>query len=95
MASAKRIEKIFQTFMANNYWKEYYDGAKSDRQREKIKLDLYYSDTCDESVMPEILKLEDEMTAEEWEHELGYTMPCPRIGYIKRKIKEARERENS
>ena len=94
MASAKRIEKVFNEFMENDFWKEYYDGAKSDKQKEKIKLDFYYSDTDDESVMPEILKLEGEFTVEEWKYELANTIPSPRVGYIKRKMKEAQEREN-
>ena len=42
MADEKSIEHAFDVFMKNDYWKEFYDGPKSDAQRRKNQIGFLY-----------------------------------------------------
>ena len=88
MVNAEAVREGLQEWLENPHWAKYYDSAPSDKCREYIALDFYYSDTEDDEVAEALDELEKDLTVEDWKHLLKYSDPGPERGKIIRKIAE-------
>ena len=88
MADRNDIQENLKEWLENPSWAEYYSAAPSDRCREFITLEFWYSETEDDEVLPAMDALEDEMDAAELRHLAAWCGDNPRKGVLARKIAE-------
>ena len=94
VVNGKKVRKNLEEWLGNPYWAEYYRGAPSEKCREFIALEFYFSEYGDEEAAGAMDRIEEELDAAG----LRYLMKCcgnsPRKGILARKIteKEAAER---
>ena len=70
--SEKELSRILKEWLKNPYWAEYYSGAPSDRCREFIALEFYYSEHEEEETGKEMDRIEAEMDQADLRHLLRY-----------------------
>ena len=92
MINKDRMNEAVAKFMENSYWKKYLDTAPSDRCKDYIKYEFYYSTIDDEDddideVVEKMNEYEEKMDKEDWEHLYKYASG-PFKGICKDKIKE-------
>ena len=87
MVNASAVREGLNEWLQNPYWAEYYNTAPSDRCKEYIALDFYYSDTEDEGAAEALDKFEPFLELEDWEHIYKYT-EGPERAKIAQKIAE-------
>ena len=83
-----KIEQAVEAFCKNDYWREYYEGAPSDKCKEWIGLDFCYS----MFFLPKDIKekseaLEKDFTIDDWEHLKKYAGHNPFYAKCSREIK--------
>lgn len=78
MADRDEVRSILEDTLENPYWAAYYHGAPSDRCREFIALEFYYSEYEDEEVGAEMDRIEEKMDAAELRHLLKHCGNNPR-----------------
>ena len=86
MDTAKAINTVLQEWLENPAWKAYYEEAPSDRCREFIALEFYYSDTEDEETAQNMDKIEAGLGIEDLKHLAEYAGNNPRKAALIRKI---------
>ena len=86
MIGKNEIQSTLQDWLRNPSWKEYYDEAPSDRCREFIALEFYYSDTEDEKAAQEMDRIEAELNVEDLQHLAKYAGNNPRKAALLRRI---------
>lgn len=74
MIYAKDVQKAVALFRRNPYWREYYDGAPTERLKEWIGYQFYYSSSGipEDEVVECMRRLEEELNWQEWEYLLRY-----------------------
>ena len=85
------MERILKEWLENPFWREYYEGAPSDRCRELIALEFMYSeDGYDEEELEEIQRemerVEETLGLEDWQHLYRYCGNNPRKKIIHDRI---------
>ena len=88
MTDRDDVRAVLDETLKNPYWAEYYHSAPSDRCREFIALEFYYSEYEDEETGRTMDAIEDRMNAEELRHLMKYCGNNPRKGVLARKIAE-------
>ena len=78
-------------FLANPYWKEYYETAPSEKCRAYVGLEFCNSNRDNEAVREAMKELREELELEDWKHLLKYSGNNPMRGYIRKKIREMEE----
>ena len=84
----RAIKNVLDEYMGNPYWAEYYHSAPSDRCREFIALEFYYSEYEDEETGAAMDGIEEQMNAEELRHLMKHCGNNPRKGILARRIAE-------
>lgn len=86
MADRNEIREVLQEWLENPAWKSYYEDAPSDRCRDFIALEFFYSDTEDEETAREMDAVEAELAAEDLRHLVLYAGNNPRKAALLRRI---------
>lgn len=88
MAGTNEIRKTLQEWLENPAWSRYYDTAPSERCREFIALEFYYSDTEDEAAAVKMDEIETTLNINDLKHLVRYAGSNPRKGALLRRIAE-------
>lgn len=88
MVDAEAVRESLQEWLENPYWRQRYETAPTDKCKEYIALDYYYSDTEDDEVAEALDAMESELTLEDWKHLLRFTDPGPERGKILQMIQK-------
>ena len=94
VVNGKKVSKNLEEWLGNPYWVEYYSGAPSEKCREFIALEFYFSEYEDEEAAAAMDRIEEELDAAGLRYLMKYCGNSPRKGILARKIteKEAAER---
>lgn len=88
MSGTNEIRKALQEWLVNPGWRHYYDTAPSERCREFIALEFYYSDTEDEAAAEKMDEIETTLNINDLKHLAKYAGSNPRKGTLLRRIAE-------
>ena len=88
MTDTDKVRENLSGWLENPYWAAYYREAPSDRCREFIALEFFYSEYEEEETGEAMDGIEDEMNAEELRYLLRHCGNGPRKGVLARKIGE-------
>ena len=88
MTDTEKVRENLEEWLKNPSWAEYYGGAPSERCREFIALEFYYSEYEEEEASEAMDGIEDEMDAEELRYLFARCGNNPRKGVLARKIAE-------
>ena len=88
MTDTEKVRDNLAEWLKNPSWAEYYGGAPSERCREFIALEFYYSEYEEEEASEAMDWIEDEMDAEELRYLFARCGNNPRKGVLARKIAE-------
>lgn len=88
MVDKDDIQENLKEWLENPSWAEYYNAAPSDRCREFIALEFYYSETENDEVLQTMDAIEDEMNAAELRHLMKWCGNNPRKSVLARKIEK-------
>lgn len=92
MIYAKDVQEAVTLFCQNPYWREYYDGAPTERLKEWIGYQFYYSSSGipEDEVVECMRRLEEELNWQEWAYLLRYAGNSPYKATVQRKIEALR-----
>ena len=82
------VAENLKEWLENPFWREYYEGAPSDRCRELIALEFMYSEEEQDDLIPEMENIEKELALEDWRHLYRYCGDNPRKKAIHDRIRE-------
>ena len=88
MTDTEKVRENLAEWLKNPSWAEYYGGALSERCREFIALEFYYSEYEEEEAAEAMDGIEDGMDAEELRYLFSRCGNNPRKGVLARKIAE-------
>ena len=88
MTDTEKVRENLAEWLGNPSWAEYYGGAPSERCREFIALEIYYSEYEEEEAAEAMDGIEDGMDAEELRYLFSRCGNNPRKGVLARKIAE-------
>ena len=88
MADREEIQENLKEWLENPSRAEYYHSAPSERCREFIALEFYYSEYEDEEVLPDMDAIEEKLDAAELRHLAKWCGENPRKGILLRRIAE-------
>lgn len=88
MIDPDEVQEILEDTLENPYWAKYYNDAPTEKCKEFIALEFYYSEFEDDDIAEAMDELEKELTLEDWKHLYEYCGHNPRKPYIAGKIKE-------
>ena len=88
MIDRDKVRANLAEWLENPSWAEYYGGAPSERCREFIALEFYYSEYEEEEASEAMDGIEDEMDAEELRYLFARCGNNPRKEVLARKIAE-------
>ena len=88
MTDTEKVRENLAEWLKNPSWAEYYGGAPSERCREVIALEFYYSEYEEEEAAEAVDGIEDGMDAEELRYLFSRCGNNPRKGVLARKIAE-------
>ena len=88
MTDTEKVRENLAEWLKNPSWAEYYGGAASERCREFIALEFYYSEYEEEEAAEAMDGIEDGMDAEELRYLFSRCGNNPRKGVLARKIAE-------
>ena len=88
MTDTEKVRENLEEWLKNPSWAEYYGGAPSERCREFIALEFYYSEYEEEEAAEAMDGIEDGMDAEELRYLFSRCGINPRKGVLARKIAE-------
>lgn len=77
MSDPAEVKAILEDTLENPYWAGYYNEAPSEKCKEYISLQFYYSEYEDDETAEEMDSLEAEMTPEDLKHLLKYAGNTP------------------
>ena len=86
MIDTKEVKSILDDTLENPYWAGYYNGAPSDKCKEYIALQFYYSEYEDDDAAEAMDAMEADLTLDDWKHLLKYAGNTPEHGRILKKI---------
>ena len=89
----RAVKENLREWLKNPSWAEYYNGAPSDRCREFIALEFYYSEYADGETAEEKDRIEEELGIDDLRHLMAWCGNNPRKGKLVRKIREMEEKE--
>ncbi len=75
-------------FLANPYWREYYETAPTEKCRAYIGLEYCNSNRESDAIREAMKQTEAELTREDWKHLMKYSGNDPRRRYIRKKNRE-------
>jgi len=84
----KEIQSTLQNWLRNPAWKAYFDEAPSDRCKEFIALEFYYSDTEDEETAQKMDQIEAELNIDDLRHLVKYAGNNPRKAALIHRIEK-------
>ena len=87
------VRENLEEWLKNPSWAEYYNGAPSDRCREFIALEFYYSEYEEEETAEEMDRIEGELGIDDLRHLMAWCGNNPRKGTLARKIREMEKKE--
>ena len=93
MTDRNEVRIILEDTLENPYWAAYYRDAPTDRCREFIALEFYYSEYEDEETGAEMDLIEAEMDAAELRYLLKYCGHNPRRKALHDRIDELTSKE--
>lgn len=95
MINAKDVQEAVKLFRRNPYWREYYDGAPTERLKEWVGYQFLLSQDpeCQDEVVAAMKWLEEEFTVEEWEYVYKYTGNNPYRLRVQKRIERLRGKE--
>jgi len=88
MVDANKVRENLEEWLENPHWAAYYNDAPSDKLKEYIALDFYYSETEEEEAAETMDAIEPELSIEDWKHLLKYSGNTPARAKIMKKIVE-------
>ena len=88
MTDTEKVRENLAEWLKNPSWAEYCGGAPSERCREFIALEFYYSEYEEEEAAEAMDGIEDGMDAEELRYLFSRCGNNPRKGVLARKIAE-------
>ena len=88
MVDANAVKEGLQEWLENPHWAEYYNGAPSEKCKEFVALEFYYSDTEDEEVAEAMDEIENQLSVEDLRWLMKFCGNNPRKGVLARKIAE-------
>ena len=88
MIDRNKVEENLKNWLGNPSWREYYETAPSEKCREFIEMELYYSECGEEEAGEEMDRIEAELKIPDLRHLMNYAGNNPRKGYLARKIRE-------
>ena len=87
MIDSAELEKNLLDWLKNPSWAEYYHSAPTDRCRQFIALEFYYSEYEEEETAEAMDAMEDSMDAEELRYLMAWAGSTPRKSQLAEKIK--------
>ena len=88
MIDRDEVREILEDTLRNPSWAEYYNGAPSDRCREFISLEFYYSEYEDDETGEAMDEIEETLDIDDLRHLFKYCGHNPRKGVLALKIEE-------
>lgn len=88
MIDMDEVRSILDDTLENPYWAEYYNGAPSDKCKEYIALEFYYSEYEDDETADAMDEIESQLSAEDLRWLMKFCGNNPRKGVLARKIAE-------
>ena len=88
MTDREEVREILEETMENPFWAAYYNDAPSDRCKEYIALEFYYSEYEDDETARALDQMENDLAIEDWKHLLKYSGNNPGRGKIAKRITE-------
>ena len=88
------VRKNLEEWLKNPSWAEYYGSAPSDRCREFIALEYYYSEYEDDEAAEAMDTIEETLDLDDLRHLYRYCPPNPRKGVLARRIAEMEKAGN-
>lgn len=95
MIDVNDVRQAVERFRRNPYWREYYDGAVSERLQEWVGYQFLLSQDpeCPDEVVAAMKRLEEEFTVEEWEYVHKFTGNNSYKATVQKKIEALRKKE--
>lgn len=90
MNNAKEAESLFNLYMDNPYWKEYYDTAPSKGCKDYIELNFTADAYDDEEYKQKRIAIMDTLLYADWEHLYKYAGNNPFKSYCKQRMEETK-----
>ena len=88
MIDWEKVRENLEEVLENPAWMEYYREAPSDKCREFIALEFYYSEYEEEETAEEMDRLEAELDIPDLRHLMAWCGNNPRKGILDRMIRE-------
>ena len=92
MINLTAVQGSLTKWMENPFWREYWETAPSERCRELIALEFYYSEYMTHEAVEAMRSLEESLSLEDWKHLYRYCGINPRRGFIAKRIRELENR---
>ena len=82
----RKVTENLKEWLVNPYWREYYEDAPSDKCRELIAMEFYYSEFELDETAAELDRIEEELSLEDWRYLLKWCGNNPRKKIIHDRI---------
>ena len=82
------VQENLRDWLENPSWAEYYNGAPTDRCKQFISLEFYYSEYEEEETAEAMDAIEDRMDAEELRYLMAWAGNSPRRSRLAEKIEK-------
>lgn len=86
MIDMDEVKSILDDTLENPYWAEYYNGAPSDKCKEYIALEFYYSEYEDDETADAMDEIEKQLSADDLRWLMKFCGNNPRKGILAQKI---------
>lgn len=86
MIDMDEVKSILDDTLENPYWAEYYNGAPSDKCKEYIALEFYYSEYEDDETAEAMDAIEEQLGADDLRWLMKFCGNNPRKGILAKKI---------
>ena len=78
MANENNVRLSLERFLKNDYWREYYETAPTEKSKRYIALKFYWSTFIDaDDYQDEVRELKETMSIEDWKHLYKYSGDNP------------------
>lgn len=82
----RKVAENLKKWMKNPYWRKYYEDAPTEKSRELIALEFYYSEYELDETIAELDRIEEELSLEDWKYLLKWCGNNPRKKIIHDRI---------
>ena len=82
----RKVAENLKEWMENPSWRESYEGAPSEKSRELIALQFYWSDYGLDETLAEMDRIEEELSLEDWRYQFMWCGNNPRKKIIHDRI---------